>query len=143
MQGLVCNSEFNSTCCKLLKQREDGRWGIELLANATSLLSANEKNLKKLDENDIMQYLTKSYEIGTKTYMVKGSKQRGKTNLIIMKEKRTNTQLGQVSVRSAGSERAFREAMQIMEALQARFATSGAEPTREAFYTERDAAKGS
>jgi hypothetical protein len=94
LQGLVCNSEFNSTCCKLLKQREDGRWDIELLANATSLLSAKEKNLKKLDENDIMQYLTKSYEIGTKTYMVKGSRQRGRTNLIIVKEKRTNTQFG-------------------------------------------------
>jgi hypothetical protein len=143
LRGLVCNSEFNSTCCKLLKQREDGRWDIELLANAASLLSAKEQNLKKLDEDDIMQYLSKSYEIGTKTYMVKGNKQRGETNLIIMEDKKANTQLGQASVHSAGCERAFREAMQIMEALQARFATSGAQPTREAFYTERDAAKGS
>jgi hypothetical protein len=112
LRGLVCNSEFNSTCCKLLKQREDGRWCIELLANTASLLSAKEQNRKKLDEDDIMQYLSKSYEIGTKTYMVKGGAQRGMANLIIVKEKTTNTQLG--------------EAMQIMEALHAKFATSGA-----------------
>ena len=40
---------------------------------------------------------------------------------------------------STGCEVAFREAMRIMKALHARFATSGAEPTREAFYTVRNA----
>ena len=107
--------ELNSTCCKLLKQRDGGRWGIELLANMASLLSAREQSRKKLDEDDIMEYLRKSYEVGTKTYMEKGSTQRGMTNLNVVKEN---------------------EAMQTMEALHAtyaKFATRGAEPTREAF----------
>ena len=61
------------------------------MANTCSFLSAKEQSLKKLDEDSSMQYLSKSYEIGTKTYMVKGSRQRGRASLIIVKTKKTST----------------------------------------------------
>ena len=106
-----------------------------MLANPSVLLSAAEQNLKQVDEDNIMQQWAESYEIGSTTCMVKGSGQRGWASLIIVEDKATSMRLGHVSCHGKGCEGAFREAMRIMETLQARFAASGAGPAREALYT--------